>query len=158
MRTRTASIWSTRPDLQAALIQHWNAGLSCSAIATRLGNKITRCAVIGRISRMRQDNPDSIAYREVPQAAPKPRVRIRKPAPPKPSVTASVPLEPLQAEDGSYCTPLTAKNGLCRYPYGPSPAETIYCGRPSTGPWCDGHKRVVFQPKHPMAGKDGGSE
>ncbi len=151
----------------------WTEGLSASQIAGRLGNGVTRNAVIGKVHRLnlsgRAPQPRS--------SVPRPR-RAREPSHPggratpsihlpttgatalKPSFRAEVHPRPLPVpepkplrlvdlpKDGRV-TILHLSDKTCKWPIGDPGAEDFcFCGhKPRDGsPYCEYHARLAYQP------------
>lgn len=151
----------------------WTEGLSASQIATRLGNGVTRNAVIGKVHRLNLTGRTQQPRSTVPRA---PR-KAREPSHPgrstgMPSMPAagntalkafarSVP-EPRQAalpepkplrlvdlpRDGRV-TILHLSDKTCKWPIGdPGHDDFCFCGHnPREGsPYCEYHARLAYQP------------
>lgn len=138
----------------------WAEGLSAAQIAKQLGG-VTRNAVIGKVHRLGlagRATPSRPAKRppraQRPRTIASPAPRPRPPAPALP-VSAAPSLEALRREDGSVATVLTINDRVCKWPIGdPSDASFAFCGRPScSGPYCQDHARVAYQPQQPRKKK-----
>ncbi len=152
----------------------WTEGLSASQIAGRLGNGVTRNAVIGKVHRLnlsgrvqqqrvaqprqpRKQREPSLAPRaggsmpSMPTAgssALKPMMRaethIRPAAIPEPQPLRLVDL----SKDGRV-TILHLSDKTCKWPIGdPGSEEFCFCGHgPREGsPYCEYHARLAYQP------------
>ncbi len=108
----------------------WAQGLSASQIAKRLGNEITRNAVIGKAHRL------GLASRPSPiQGEPRPRAAAPPPPPPRPAAA------PAAASAARH------KGPSCQWPIGdPSSQEFAFCGEPSEPgrPYCAKHCTVAY--------------
>jgi GcrA cell cycle regulator len=121
----------------------WNEGLSASQVASRLGG-VTRNAVISKVHRLnlatRVRAERSATARSVGRM---PRLRVRLPEPP-------VPIrDPIRLDDGTFVTPLTLGEPMCRWPIGdPSEHAFHFCGhkRKPGSPYCDAHAHAAYQP------------
>ncbi|MBV8567878.1 MAG: GcrA cell cycle regulator [Methylobacteriaceae bacterium] len=141
----------------------WGEGLSASQIAGQLGAGITRNAVIGKVHRLglcgRAKAPSNSSPRARPKASrsaqPRPSgalIRgntalaiathvVARPAP-RPVEEVIVPLS-------ERVTIMDLRDTMCRWPMGdPAQPEFRYCGAkaPSGAPYCDGHRRIAYQP------------
>jgi GcrA cell cycle regulator len=152
----------------------WTEGLSASQIAGRLGNGVTRNAVIGKVHRLnlsgrvqqqrvaqprqpRKQREPSLAPRaggsmpSMPTAgssALKPMMRaethIRPAAIPEPQ-----PLRLVDLPKDGRVTILHLSDKTCKWPIGdPGSEEFCFCGHgPREGsPYCEYHARLAYQP------------
>ena len=152
----------------------WTEGLSASQIAGRLGNGVTRNAVIGKVHRLnlsgrvqqqrvaqprqpRKQHEPSLAPRaggsmpSMPTAgssALKPMMRaethIRPAAIPEPQ-----PLRLVDLPKDGRVTILHLSDKTCKWPIGdPGSEEFCFCGHgPREGsPYCEYHARLAYQP------------
>lgn len=152
----------------------WGEGLSASQIAARLGNGVTRNAVIGKVHRLnlsgRAASPRTVAPRP-------PRTKLSEPSHPgRPNAAPSMPrtgatalktnprpemtprLAPLaeptplriaSTSKTSNITILHLSDKTCRWPIGDPGAEDFcFCGHsPREGsPYCAYHARIAYQP------------
>jgi GcrA cell cycle regulator len=134
----------------------WIEGLSASQIAKQLTG-VTRNAVIGKVHRLGlagRATPSRPAKR--PRPASRPRIAsssnavVRPRMAPAPYLALVPHLEPLKAEDGSVTTVLTLTDSVCKWPIGdPTEASFAFCGRHSTGTYCQDHAQLAFQPQQP---------
>jgi GcrA cell cycle regulator len=151
----------------------WEEGHSATQIAIRLGQGVTRNAVIGKVHRL------NLSGRAQPQRSASPRVRkTREPsAPGRPTapltlatqgnaalkpmprpmpVERSLPLpepKPLRLVDTSKgdgrITILQLSDKTCKWPSGdPGSDDFCFCGhKPREGsPYCEYHARLAYQP------------
>lgn len=150
-----------RIDLLKALVAE---GLSSSQIATKL--KITRNAVIGKVSRMglsRSPEAVKVAQRlgnvAIRAPAPRPARAVSGPTPSVVRVSSdmrrlyqlphSVPLEPArQIETGVEPKPWMERAfGECSWPVSGEGADTLSCCAPiAKGSWCKAHARIGYYP------------
>lgn len=156
---------NTWPDERVEILKKlWLDGLSASQIATRLGDNITRNAVIGKVHRL------GLSGRGSPTRASRPRVkRPRQPSAPKqmpmsgnaalkPKIASASALQPEPAPEpirlvdmpeGGRIGILQLTEKTCRWPLGdPGSEEFCFCGHePQTGtPYCDYHASLAYQP------------
>lgn len=151
----------------------WGEGLSASQIALRLGQGVTRNAVIGKVHRLNLSGRAPQAHSSAPRA---PR-KAREPSHPgRPNVRPSLPMagsialkaiprvavqprpislpepKPLRLADvtkGGNITILHLSDKTCRWPIGdPGAAGFCFCGHgPREGsPYCEYHARLAYQP------------
>lgn len=111
---------------------------------------ISRNAAIGKATRLGLRSTAPVA-----RASPGPAGEIQKP--PKPNVVVmEAPPGPFLDKDGKPYNMLTAPMSVCRWPYGAfSKGDFHYCGHSAVrhgAPWCQYHRRVVFEQatKNPM--------
>ena len=143
----------------------WAEGHSASQIAKELGG-VTRNAVIGKVHRLGlsgRATPSRPVKRPPRLARPKPRLQpdgsviMPKPArvpmmdaplrtAEKAAMVAALP--PQMLADGEAATILTLRDSMCRWPIGdPVDPKFAFCGRKSSsGPYCEEHAKVAFQP------------
>ncbi|HFC04341.1 MAG TPA: GcrA cell cycle regulator [Rhizobiales bacterium] len=156
---------NTWPDERVEILkQLWTDGLSASQIAAKLGDGITRNAVIGKVHRLglsgrgsparvarprtrrprqpsapkRMPTNGNAALKAKPSAAP---VRRREPAP--------EPIRLVDIPEGERIGILSLTEKTCRWPLGdPGSDEFCFCGQlPQDGtPYCDYHASVAYQP------------
>jgi GcrA cell cycle regulator len=154
------------------LKQHWMEGRSASAIASLLGDGLTRNAVIGKVHRLglagRAKSPN-VGVARPRRPAPPPaaqRAAARRLAAPAPRITrgatalAVAPEALSEAEPEAFesvvvpmslrVTIIELKEAMCRWPLGdPASAEFRYCGSPAaSGPYCPYHSEIAYQPAH----------
>lgn len=150
-------------DRVALLKKLWADGLSCSAIANRMGG-ITRNAVIGKVSRLGLSGRYSkIRQSEGGKRGAKTRRKIQKTA----NLNRPKPIRPMSAVKRIFdAEPFVPRSTLevpaserktldqinemdCRFPYGDGPFT--FCGRPKvTGiSYCLDHARICLQPPTP---------
>lgn len=160
---------NTWPDERVEILkQLWTDGLSASQIATKLGDGITRNAVIGKVHRLGLSGRGSPARVARPRtrrtrqpsapartAKPMPTqgsaaLRSReKPAPARRAEPAPEPIRLVDIPEGERIGILGLTEKTCRWPLGdPDSSEFCFCGKtPQDGtPYCDYHASVAYQP------------
>jgi GcrA cell cycle regulator len=149
----------------------WEKGLTASQIAEKLGEGLSRNAVIGKAHRLglkSRPSPvkggDTAAAASV--AAPAPKAAAPKPAPaPKPAApVAAAPAAPAAAMPKPaprVIAPVTGtgktsllelSDKVCKWPIGhPNEVEFHFCGKPSQAgfPYCTDHCLVAYQAQLP---------
>ena len=152
-------------DRVEVLKKLWAEGHSASQIAKELGG-VTRNAVIGKVHRLGlsgRATPSRPVKRPPRLARPKPRLQpdgsIIRPKPArvtnmdtplrtaeKAAMVAALP--PQKLADGEAATILTLRDSMCKWPIGdPADPKFAFCGRKSSsGPYCEEHGKVAFQP------------
>ena len=131
------SPWTVERD--AVLTRLWAEGYSASQIADQImGVHVTRCAVIGRVHRLklparqprkRQIRPDS---RRPRQFVPKPPAPPPKPVPPPP---------PPGAPKMRRLKLVELKPHHCRWPIADAPF--LFCGADAAEVYCPFHQRIA---------------
>jgi GcrA cell cycle regulator len=169
----------TRFDWSAARIalleQRWAQGASASTIAKELGPDVSRCAVLGKIHRLKLKQPEFKRHHSG-----KERVRRRRRAPAA-SKRAGVrapgrlmaafqalgleaifgaPPPPISSRGGASgwaaakafgpaCGLMDLSDATCRWPVGePDEANFVFCGAVPFGryPYCVGHCLIAYRP------------
>lgn len=150
----------------------WQDGLSGKQIAAKLGQGVTRNAVIAKLHRLGMtQRPDSVkplrdltSSMRVTKARPAPRPKAAKPEPRQPkvmSVSATrtyspIPqgpaLPPERDEPPGVATIETLKPHSCRWPIGdPNDESFTFCGRQKAGKaYCAEHAAIAYQPAKPQ--------
>jgi GcrA cell cycle regulator len=116
----------------AALKKHWDEGLSASQIAAKLGDDVTRNAVIGKAHRL------GLKSRPSPVKA---AAKTKKTA-------ASTPKKSKKAK----VTLLDLTERMCKWPIGhPDQDDFHFCGKPSIPamPYCQAHCGEAYQAQQP---------
>lgn len=114
-----------------ALRKHWDDGLSASQIAEKLGEGVTRNAVIGKAHRLGLKSRPSPVKSEPAQPKAKPKA--------SPKANSKVTL-------------LDLTERICKWPIGhPTDPDFHFCGKPSKPgfPYCDEHCEVAYQAQAP---------
>lgn len=154
------SVWT---DERVTLLKRlWTEGLSASQIAGRLGNGVTRNAVIGKISRLNlaqrarpstpRKSPIERAKRVRPTVSVTPRAPQVKAQPIEPQPRPVPQPEPLKLSEDGRVTILHLSDKTCKWPIGDPGAEDFcFCGhKPREGsPYCEYHARLAYQPVVP---------
>lgn len=141
----------------------WGEGLSCSAIANRMGG-ITRNAVIGKVSRLGLSGRyTKIRQSEGGKKGAKTRRKLQKMVDlnrPKPTmqmsavkrIFAAEPFKPrpvleVPVHERKVLDQLTERD--CRFPYGDGPFT--FCARPKVAglSYCSDHAKVCYRPPAP---------
>jgi len=152
------------------LRQRWAEGLSASTIARELGSGVSRCAVLGKVHRLKLKQPEF--KRQHPR---KERARRRAPRPPARSKRAgprgrsqlmaafhALGLDAFFGEPdtrtvhqhagkafGPACGLLDLTAATCRWPVGePGEADFAFCGAApfKRYPYCVGHCLIAYRP------------
>jgi GcrA cell cycle regulator len=153
-------------DRVEQLKRMWSEGLTASQIAARIGNGVTRNAVIGKVHRLGLSG--RVAKVRTPQ--PKPQRKIYEPhranlvsganalkpsfrPHPKPIAIPEPEPEPIRLIEvptgEQRCSIMHLSDRTCRWPIGdPGTEEFCFCGtKPrEKGPYCEYHARMAYQP------------
>ena len=154
----------------ALLQRRWAEGASASTIARGLGQNVSRCAVLGKVYRLRLAQP---AFKRLHPAKERAAFKRRR-APPKPRVPArsqlvaalealgldaffgATDLNIVQAHActafGPACSLLELTGATCRWPLGePGEAGFAFCGAAPLGryPYCPAHCLIAYRPQSP---------
>lgn len=119
----------------------WGKGLTASQIAEKLGDGITRNAVIGKAHRLKLPSRPSPVKAEAVKKAP--------PPPEKKEEVGEVKKTML----------LELTEQTCKWPIGhPGDADFYFCGKPSRPgvPYCPDHCLMAFQVQLPRKDRAGG--
>ena len=129
------------------LKQLWREGQSASQIARRLGDGVTRNAVIGKVHRL--GLPGHVTLRPPARAgAPQPRSsRVRTP-PRAPGRVRPAGLPAIPLPDGGLATVAAVGPRQCRWPMGEPRSDGFrFCGRTvARGAYCVAHGAVAYRP------------
>jgi GcrA cell cycle regulator len=120
-------VWSE--ERIALLRRHWAEGLSASTIANELGPEVSRCAVLGKIHRLKLAQPQFKRRHPRKEEA----VLKRRPRP----------------AFGPACGLLDLTAATCRWPVGePGEADFAFCGAEpfKRYPYCLGHCLIAYRP------------
>lgn len=163
-------LWGPKFDWNAGAIatlkQGWADGLSASEIATELGGDVSRCAVLGKVSRLHLEPrrvviPASDWQKQTPK-------RNHRPKPRKShhgnigNITGGLEhrlqgekLDPVPVSLDDQAIPLDQRRTFadlepchCKWIVGEPREEHFYCGAPrvEAEPYCQPHLRRAFQP------------
>lgn len=160
-------------DRVEMLKRMWTEGLSASQIAGRLGQGVTRNAVIGKVHRLnlagrappprpaaqqrsRKSREPSHPGRQAPQpslpvagnTALKPVLRALPAVRPS-ALAAPEPLRLVDTARGGRVTILQLSEKTCKWPIGdPGHDEFCFCGHAprDAAPYCEYHARMAYQP------------
>ena len=143
----------------------WAEGLSASQIAARLGQGVTRNAVIGKVHRLglsgrvtktRVTTPRPRKTREPSHpggatfATANGQAVLKARSEPKPApIPEPQPIRLVDRPQGERVSILMLTDKTCRWPIGdPGSAEFCFCGHlPKAGaPYCEYHARIAYQP------------
>ena len=156
---------NTWPDERVEILKKlWLDGLSASQIALKLGDGITRNAVIGKVHRL------GLSGRGSPTRVARPRTRRpRQPSAPRHMPTsgnaalkaktapahrhepAHEPIHLVDIPEGERIGVLALTEKTCRWPHGdPGSDDFFFCGQPPQDgtPYCGYHASVAYQPAH----------
>ena len=161
----------------ALLRQRWAEGLSASAIAKEFGFGVSRCAVLGKVHRLKLVQPKSKrhhprAERAVRRLRPRPTARSKRAGVRAPSQLMAafhaLGLDALFGEPdtrtvhqhagkafGPACGLLDLTAATCRWPVGdPGEADFAFCGAApfKPYPYCVGHCLIAYRPDSGEAG------
>lgn len=117
----------------AALKKHWDEGLTASQIAAKLGEDVTRNAVIGK------------AHRLGLKSRPSP---VKKTA----TKTKKATSAPAKKAKKTKVTLLDLTERMCKWPIGhPNDEDFHFCGKPSLPamPYCQPHCGEAYQAQQP---------
>ena len=158
-------------DRVEQLKRMWSEGLTASQIAARIGQGVTRNAVIGKVHRLGLSG--RVAKVRPPQ--PKPARKIYEPnlaarnsglsvsganalkpqfrPQPKPMPLPEVEPEPIRLVEvpsgEQRCSIMHLSDRTCRWPIGDPTSENFcFCGSSprEKGPYCEYHARIAYQP------------
>jgi GcrA cell cycle regulator len=153
------------PERVELLKKLWAEGLTASQVAARLGDGISRNAVIGKVHRLGLSGRQSVQR----SSAPRPR-RPRQPSHPgrptsgqaavavKPQARPQPRPEPepqpirlVEIPKSERVSILMLSDKTCRWPLGdPGSEDFCFCGHtPKAGlPYCEYHASLAYQPLH----------
>lgn len=149
------------------LRQLWREGKTCSECAVLInakhGTKLTRNAIIGRVSRMgltRRGSANPLGARAHKRFKPAPVIAKDTPKKIVAAITgvrppvhalirrAQTALDPLPQADGTLVSILSLEAGMCKFPHSDTRADDFaFCGRPADkGTYCGHHHSICFKP------------
>jgi len=150
----------------AILKAGWEGGMTASQIAEKLGEGVTRNAVIGKAHRLGLESRPSpvkpgedIAAPAEPSsiaAAPAPSPVTAPPAP-LPAVAKAAAKRPARTGKAARTTLLDLNERICKWPIGhPGEPDFHFCGKPvQTGfPYCSEHCLQAYQAQMPRRDRD----
>ena len=152
--SRIDATWSS--ERLEALQRCFEAGLSCSQIASEIG--LTRNAVIGKLNRLGLSRPKDAISRQLKGIRTARPMRLSQPSRRtifnQHEVLKAVFSEPqlyeeIPIRDGRGCTLLELGLQKCRWPIStPGAADFCFCGNESVKglPYCPGHARLAYRP------------
>jgi GcrA cell cycle regulator len=134
-------------ELRRLSAKGWSAGM----IARKLGDGLTRNAVVGKMMRLGLMGNGIVSTQQItrhPRAGIKP-VRIRLNSRPRPKVAAPsvVPAGPVEQPRSPPVTILGLTKASCRWPLGEPSVDMLYCGAVSDGDehsYCPFHCQQAF--------------
>jgi GcrA cell cycle regulator len=161
-------------DRIAVLKAGWESGMTASQIAEKLGEGVTRNAVIGKAHRLGLESRPSpvkggddaaavapVAKVAAPAAAPPP-AKGAVPAPAEAAAPAPVVAKPVakpvrRTGKAAKVTLLDLNERICKWPIGhPGEPDFHFCGKPvQTGfPYCSEHCAQAYQAQMPRRDRD----
>ncbi|WP_439532919.1 GcrA family cell cycle regulator [Polymorphobacter sp.] len=152
----------------AILKSGWESGMTASQIAEKLGEGVTRNAVIGKAHRLGlESRPSPVKAGEEPASQAEPVVAAPAPAPgpapaaaPTPVAAASAKAaakRPVRTGKAARTTLLDLNERICKWPIGhPGEPDFHFCGKPvQTGfPYCSEHCLLAYQAQMPRRDRD----
>lgn len=129
------------------LKQLWGKGLTASQIAAKLGEGITRNAVIGKAHRLKLPSRPSPVKGEPEAAKPTPAPAAAR----KKEEAAPAPVKGLDL--------LELTEQTCKWPIGhPGDPDFYFCGKPARPgiPYCPDHCLMAYQAQLPRKDRDRG--
>ncbi len=154
------SVWDTVPELVGKLKDLLTQKLSMGQIADKLGNGLSRNAVIGKTRRMGLKMPKAktaVSAQKVQQARKKTRIHIAsthvvstyKEVTEMPAAPADLDIPKQQRR-----TLMQLESWHCRYPIGePEDAQFFFCGAQKIdgSSYCKHHTEICYTPAHRRA-------
>jgi len=134
----------------ARLVELWSARLSAATIAARLGDGISRSAVVGKLFRLGLRRTDEQRYEAQAEGARRTGARRRatshlaRRSPPPMPVSPLPPPSPCAVVPRLVPLPLLQR-GACRWPY-EADGETRFCGHAARGgrSYCPDHHAIAY--------------
>lgn len=138
----------------------WEQGLTASQIADKLGNGVSRNAVIGKAHRLDlKARPSPVKGGETPAEKPPSAAKASAPTAPTEAAASSPPARkpaaprpPAAPASGGKTTLLDLSDKVCKWPIGhPGEPDFHFCGKPSqpSFPYCAEHCAVAYQAQLP---------
>jgi len=152
-------------DRIAILKAGWEGGMTASQIAEKLGEGVTRNAVIGKAHRLGLESrpspvksvEDTTAPAEpVAALAPSPAATVA-PAPAPPVAAKPAAKRPARTGKAARVTLLDLNERICKWPIGhPGEPDFHFCGKPvqASFPYCSEHCLVAYQAQLPRRDRD----
>lgn len=158
-----STLWQDE-ELVIRLKELWYAGFSCNEIADKLGNNVTRNAVIGKVHRLglsgREKTPSSAAPRKRKARPAQHKMRVSRPASRVEAALAAALEVELESGPAAFDNdvPMSQRLSLldlneetCHWPIGDlelAPADFFFCGGKALQhlPYCVYHSRIAYQP------------
>lgn len=150
----------------AILKAGWEGGMTASQIAEKLGEGVTRNAVIGKAHRLGLESrpspvkagEDSAASEPVAVSAPAPAPTAAPPAAAAPAAVAKPAAKrPARTGKAARVTLLDLNERICKWPIGhPGEPDFHFCGKPvqASFPYCTEHCLVAYQAQLPRRDRD----
>lgn len=153
-------------DERIALLKDcWESGMTASQIAERLGEGVSRNAVIGKAHRLGlKARPSPVKGGEEEAASPvtppataeaAPAVRTETPVRAEPARPAAK--KPAKPGKSARTTLLDLSEKVCKWPIGhPGEADFHFCGKASQPgfPYCNEHCLIAYQAQMPRRDRD----
>ena len=152
----------------AILKAGWEGGMTASQIAEKLGEGVTRNAVIGKAHRLGlESRPSPVKAGEEAAAPAEPQATtVSAPAPVSAPPQTAVPQaatakpaskRPVRAGKAARVTLLDLNERICKWPIGhPGEPDFHFCGKPvqASFPYCSEHCLVAYQAQLPRRDRD----
>ncbi|KPF78969.1 global cell cycle regulator GcrA-like protein [alpha proteobacterium AAP81b] len=154
-------VWTD--ERMALLKECWESGMTASQIAEKLGEGVSRNAVIGKAHRLGlKARPSPVKAGEEGEAAvappTPPPVAAVAPAPaPSAPVARAAPKKVATKGKPAKTTLLDLSEKVCKWPIGhPGDADFHFCGKASQAgfPYCTEHCLVAYQAQLPRRDRD----
>jgi GcrA cell cycle regulator len=150
----------------AILKAGWEGGMTASQIAEKLGEGVTRNAVIGKAHRLGLESrpspvkagEDSTTSEPVAASTPAPAPTAAPPAAAAPAAVAKPAAKrPARTGKAARVTLLDLNERICKWPIGhPGEPDFHFCGKPvqASFPYCTEHCLVAYQAQLPRRDRD----